>query len=143
VTRAYRFFELGLDLDLTTTWTNPRALSYSFQGLFPIVEGASVSSMGFVDGYSAPFSLTSNNNSIKGNIYSLKAWAWNLLNNRVLTLQITPIDSLLTSAARLLFQDGSAENKVHFWRQAANYTPAVGETWHVLNQYRVNRGAHP
>jgi hypothetical protein len=131
-----------LDLDLSTTWNTSVPLNAAYQAMFSVVEGATVSSAGFVDGYTTPFSLTDNNNSIKGRTFSMKAWAWNNTNNRVATLEITGQDPFLNTA-NMFIQDSSQDNKLYFLRQNTNYTPGAGETWHVVNRYRVFNGIHP
>jgi hypothetical protein len=143
VRREYRFNAQGLDLDLVTTWNTSVSLTTAYQAMFAVVNGAAVSSMGYVDGYpGGPFSLTSDNGSIKGVAASFLAYEWNLSNSRVATLQVVGLDSYMNTY-NLFIQDSAQDNKIYFLRQARNYTPAVGETWHTVSQYRVFNGSHP
>jgi hypothetical protein len=142
ITRQYHFTSLGLDLELNTTWNTSVSLAAAYQAMFSVVDAANISTMGFVDAYSAPFSLTSNDGSIKGRTQSLKAHVWNNANARVCTLEIVSPDGYL-DVYSMFFQDSSQDNKIYFLRQEVGYVVSVGEAWHVINRYRVFNGSHP
>jgi hypothetical protein len=142
VRREYHFNWQGLDLDLTTTWNTSVSLTSAYQAMLSVVDGAAISTMGYVNGYSAPFNLTDNNNSAKGITTSLKAYEWNNLNNRVVTLEVVSMDPFM-NIYNMFIQDSAQDNKIYFLRQARNYTVSVGETWHTMGRYRVFNGSHP
>jgi hypothetical protein len=144
ITRQYHFTSQGLDLELNTTWNTSVTLAAAYQAMFSVVDANNVSTMGYVEYYSAPFSLTADDGSVKGVTQSLKAYEWNNANPRVVTLEITSPDGYLSSY-NMFIQDSSQDNKMYFLRHplGGSYTVDVGEAWHVTNRYRVFNGSHP
>ena len=142
ITRQYHFTSQGLDLEMTTTWNTAIHLAAAYQAMFSVVDAANVSTVGFVDGFGAPFSLTTDDGSIKGNTTSLKAYEWNTANSRVVSLEIVSQDGFM-NVYQMFIQDSSQDNKIYFLRQETGYQVGMGETWHVTNRYRVYNGAHP
>lgn len=138
VKRQYKFSQQGLDLELTITWNTSVTMSYGYYAMFSVVDHPSVSTWGYT---SAPFRLTSNDGSIKGVSLSESAFAWNEMNNRVVSLESIPYGNSIPVTRATFIQDSLEDNKIYF--RVSAYTPQVGEVWHVNNRYRVSRGSHP